>query len=298
MDIKKMIAEAKSKAYDKDEIVSFMDNLHKKCKYVTGSMLDGSTEIDDSAYPAPVFGDYLMTFENAPKDLDLASTMKYARAIYKVPPVEGKGYEFKDYLNESMDDEDLEERLSEDRLAGQPYVAFCTLTIYPNDFDGDFDAIVAAIDKYCDDLKAVYEEIKASVDSDKLKAEIEDDDLKNTVVEALRSMKGAEVVDVKQTGSYSHATFSSNSTSYGTYTIKIPIKGITTEWFDKNADFVATSLLGVRVDVPKPKAGLYSTITGATVDDLREVIKQGFCFVDTEVLYIPGLPYEDLFIGD
>ena len=51
-------------------------------------------------------------------------------------------------------------------------------------------------------------------------------------------------------------------------------------------------------DVPKPKAGMYSTIYGARKDYLMDRIKKGEFSVTRKVIRFEDLPYEDVFIGD
>ena len=274
------------------ELIDKMKNL--KGQYFAGSLKDNTAEIDSSNLPKNIFGNYLANFENFKEDgFSLEDLKEYSHFIRDRKPLEGVDYEFADWVHKDFQDDEIEEIYPDDN---GKYWLFLNLEIKPQEFGGDFDKLSKEIDEYLLGYKEKYDEIKARV-SDEQKKSVKKltkkaADLTKAIPEIF---KNGEVVSKEQTGHYSHGTFTSNSTSNGLYVIEYPNKGLTKE------DIMGRYFYAVQdaiKDVPKPKAGMYSTIYGARKDYLMDRIKKGEFSVTRKVIRFEDLPYEDVFIGD
>ena len=274
------------------ELIDKMKNL--KGQYFAGSLKDNTAEIDSSNLPKNIFGNYLANFENFKEDgFSLEDLKEYSHFIRDRKPLEGVGYDFADWIHKDFQDDEIEEIYPDDN---GKYWLFLNLEIKPQEFGGDFDKLSKEIDEYLLGYKEKYDEIKARV-SDEQKKSVKKltkkaADLTKAIPEIF---KNGEVVGKEQTSHHYHATFSSNSTSNGLYVIEYPNKGLTKE------DIMGRYFYDVQnaiKDVPKPKAGVYSTIYGARKDYLMDRIKKGEFSVTRKVIRFEDLPYEDVFIGD
>ena len=274
------------------ELIDKMKNL--KGQYFAGSLKDNTAEIDSSNLPKNIFGNYLANFENFKEDgFSLEDLKEYSHFIRDRKPLEGVGYDFADWIHKDFQDDEIEEIYPDDN---GKYWLFLNLEIKPQEFGGDFDKLSKEIDEYLLGYKEKYDEIKARV-SDEQKKSVKKltkraSDLTKAIPEIF---KNGEVVSKEQTSRHYHATFSSNSTSNGLYVIEYPNKGLTKE------DIMGRYFYDVQnaiKDVPKPKAGMYSTIYGARKDYLMDRTKKGEFSVTRKVIRFEDLPYEDVFIGD
>ena len=274
------------------ELIDKMKNL--KGQYFAGSLKDNTAEIDSSNLPKNIFGNYLANFENFKEDgFSLEDLKEYSHFIRDRKPLEGVGYDFADWIHKDFQDDEIEEIYPDNN---GKYWLFLNLEIKPQEFGGDFDKLSKEIDEYLLGFKEKYDEIKARV-SDEQKKSVKKltkkaADLTKAIPEIF---KNGEVVSKEQTSHHYHATFSSNSTSNGLYVIEYPNKGLTKE------DIMGRYFYDVQnaiKDVPKPKAGMYSTIYGARKDYLMDRIKKGEFSVTRKVIRFEDLPYEDVFIGD
>lgn len=274
------------------ELIDKMKNL--KGQYFAGSLKDNTADIDSSNLPKNIFGDYLANFENFKGDgFSLEDLKEYSHFIRDRKPLEGVGYEFADWVHKDFQDEEIEEIYPDEN---GKYWLFLNLEIKPQEFDGDFDKLSKEIDEYLLGYKEKYDEIKARV-SDEQKKSVKKltkkaADLTKAIPEIF---KNGEVVSKEQTGYHSHGTFTSNSTSNGLYVVEYPNKGLTKEDIMGRYFYDVQSAIK---DVPKPKAGMYSTIYGARKDYLMDRIKKGEFSVTRKVIRFEDLPYEDVFIGD
>ena len=274
------------------ELIDKMKNL--KGQYFAGSLKDNTADIDSSNLPKNIFGNYLVNFENFKEDgFSLEDLKEYSHFIRDRKPLEGVGYEFADWIHKDFQDDEIEEIYPDDN---GKYWLFLNLEIKPQEFDGDFDKLSKEIDEYLLGFKEKYDEIKARV-SDEQKKSVKKltkkaADLAKAIPEIF---KNGEVVSKEQTGHYSHGTFTSNSTSNGLYVVEYPNKGLTKEDIMGRYFYDVQSAIK---DVPKPKAGMYSTIYGARKDYLMDRIKKGEFSVTRKVIRFEDLPYEDVFIGD
>ena len=274
------------------ELIDKMKNL--KGQYFAGSLKDNTAEIDSSNLPKNIFGNYLANFENFKEDgFSLEDLKEYSHFIRDRKPLEGVGYDFADWVHKDFQDDEIEEIYPDDN---GKYWLFLNLEIKPQEFGGDFDKLSKEIDEYLLGYKEKYDEIKARV-SDEQKKSVKKltkraADLTKAIPEIF---KNGEVVSKEQTGYHSHGTFTSNSTSEGLYVVEYPNKGLTKK------DIMGRYFYDVQnaiKDVPKPKAGMYSTIYGARKDYLMDRIKKGEFSVTRKVIRFEDLPYEDVFIGD
>lgn len=274
------------------ELIDKMKNL--KGQYFAGPLKDDTADIDSSNLPKNIFGDYLANFENFKEDgFSLEDLKEYSHFIRDRKPLEGVGYEFADWVHKDFQDEEIEEIYPDEN---GKYWLFLNLEIKPQEFDGDFDKLSKEIDEYLLGYKEKYDEIKARV-SDEQKKSVKKltkkaADLTKAIPEIF---KNGEVVSKEQTGYSSHGTFTSNSTSNGLYVVEYPNKGLTKK------DIMGRYFYDVQnaiKDVPKPKAGMYSTIYGARKDYLMDRIKKGEFSVTRKVIRFEDLPYSDVFIGD
>ena len=274
------------------ELIDKMKNL--KGQYFAGSLKDNTAEIDSSNLPKNIFGNYLANFENFKEDgFSLEDLKEYSHFIRDRKPLEGVGYDFADWIHKDFQDDEIEEIYPDDN---GKYWLFLNLEIKPQEFGGDFDKLSKEIDEYLLGYKEKYDEIKARV-SDEQKKSVKKltkkaADLTKAIPEIF---KNGEVVSKEQTGYHSHGTFTSNSTSEGLYVVEYPNKGLTKK------DIMGRYFYDVQnaiKDVPKPKAGMYSTIYGARKDYLMDRIKKGEFSVTRKVIRFEDLPYEDVFIGD
>ena len=274
------------------ELIDKMKNL--KGQYFAGSLKDNTAEIDSSNLPKNIFGNYLANFENFKEDgFSLEDLKEYSHFIRDRKPLEGVGYDFADWIHKDFQDDEIEEIYPDDN---GKYWLFLNLEIKPQEFGGDFDKLSKEIDEYLLGYKEKYDEIKARV-SDEQKKSVKKltkraSDLTKAIPEIF---KNGEVVSKEQTSHHYHATFSSNSTSEGLYVVEYPNKGLTKK------DIMGRYFYDVQnaiKDVPKPKAGMYSTIYGARKDYLMDRIKKGEFSVTRKVIRFEDLPYEDVFIGD
>ena len=274
------------------ELIDKMKNL--KGQYFAGSLKDNTAEIDSSNLPKNIFGNYLANFENFKEDgFSLEDLKEYSHFIRDRKPLEGVGYDFADWIHKDFQDDEIEEIYPDDN---GKYWLFLNLEIKPQEFGGDFDKLSKEIDEYLLGYKEKYDEIKARV-SDEQKKSVKKltkkaADLTKAIPEIF---KNGEVVSKEQTGYHSHGTFTSNSTSEGLYVVEYPNKGLTKK------DIMGRYFYDVQnaiKDVPKPKAGVYSTIYGARKDYLMDRIKKGEFSVTRKVIRFEDLPYEDVFIGD
>lgn len=267
---------------------------HLNGQYFAGSLLDDTADIEDGGLPNKIFGDYIVNFENYKEDgFSVEDLKEYSHFIRDRKPLEGVGYEFADWVHKDYPDDEIEENYPDD--IGK-YWLFLNLEIRPQEFDGDFDKLSKEIDEYLLGFKEKYDEIKARVTDDQKKS------VKKLTKRAMDVSKAipeifanGEVVSKEQTSHHYHATFSSNSTSEGLYVVEYPNKGLTKE------DIMGRYFYAVQnaiQDVPKPKAGMYSTIYGARKDYLMDRIKKGEFSVTKKVIRFEDLPYEDVFIGD
>ena len=274
------------------ELIDKMKNL--KGQYFAGSLKDNTAEIDSSNLPKNIFGNYLANFENFKEDgFSLEDLKEYSHFIRDRKPLEGVGYDFADWIHKDFQDDEIEEIYPDDN---GKYWLFLNLEIKPQEFGGDFDKLSKEIDEYLLGYKEKYDEIKARV-SDEQKKSVKKltkkaADLTKAIPEIF---KNGEVVSKEQTSHHYHATFSSNSTSNGLYVIEYPNKGLTKEDIMGRYFYDVQSAIK---DVPKPKAGMYSTIYGARKDYLMDRIKRGEFSVTRKVIRFEDLPYEDVFIGD
>ena len=274
------------------ELIDKMKNL--KGQYFAGSLKDNTAEIDSSNLPKNIFGNYLANFENFKEDgFSLEDLKEYSHFIRDRKPLEGVGYDFADWIHKDFQDDEIEEIYPDDN---GKYWLFLNLEIKPQEFGGDFDKLSKEIDEYLLGYKEKYDEIKARV-SDEQKKSVKKltkkaADLTKAIPEIF---KNGEVVSKEQTSHHYHATFSSNSTSNGLYVIEYPNKGLTKEDIMGRYFYDVQSAIK---DVPKPKAGMYSTIYGARKDYLMDRIKKGEFSVTRKVIRFEDLPYEDVFIGD
>lgn len=274
------------------ELIDKMKNL--KGQYFAGSLKDNTAEIDSSNLPKNIFGNYLANFENFKEDgFSLEDLKEYSHFIRDRKPLEGVGYEFADWVHKDFQDDEIEEIYPDEN---GKYWLFLNLDINPQEFGGDFDKLSKDIDEYLLVFKEKYDEIKARV-SDEQKKSVKKltkraADLTKAIPEIF---KNGVVVSKEQTSHHYHATFSSNSTSNGLYVVEYPNKGLTKK------DIMGRYFYDVQnaiKDVPKPKAGMYSTIYGARKDYLMDRIKKGEFSVTRKVIRFEDLPYEDVFIGD
>ena len=274
------------------ELIDKMKNL--KGQYFAGSLKDNTAEIDSSNLPKNIFGNYLANFENFKEDgFSLEDLKEYSHFIRDRKPLEGVGYDFADWIHKDFQDDEIEEIYPDDN---GKYWLFLNLEIKPQEFGGDFDKLSKEIDEYLLGYKEKYDEIKARV-SDEQKKSVKKltkraADLTKAIPEIF---KNGEVVSKEQTSHHYHATFSSNSTSNGLYVVEYPNKGLTKEDIMGRYFYDVQSAIK---DVPKPKAGMYSTIYGARKDYLMDRIKKGEFSVTRKVIRFEDLPYEDVFIGD
>ena len=274
------------------ELIDKMKNL--KGQYFAGSLKDNTAEIDSSNLPKNIFGNYLANFENFKEDgFSLEDLKEYSHFIRDRKPLEGVGYDFADWIHKDYQDDEIEEIYPDDN---GKYWLFLNLEIKPQEFGGDFDKLSKEIDEYLLGYKEKYDEIKARV-SDEQKKSVKKltkkaADLTKAIPEIF---KNGEVVSKEQTSHHYHATFSSNSTSEGLYVVEYPNKGLTKEDIMGRYFYDVQSAIK---DVPKPKAGMYSTIYGARKDYLMDRIKKGEFSVTRKVIRFEDLPYEDVFIGD
>ena len=274
------------------ELIDKMKNL--KGQYFAGSLKDNTAEIDSSNLPKNIFGNYLANFENFKEDgFSLEDLKEYSHFIRDRKPLEGVDYEFADWVHKDFQDDEIEEIYPDDN---GKYWLFLNLEIKPQEFGGDFDKLSKEIDEYLLGYKEKYDEIKARV-SDEQKKSVKKltkkaADLTKAIPEIF---KNGEVVSKEQTSHHYHATFSSNSTSEGLYVVEYPNKGLTKEDIMGRYFYDVQSAIK---DVPKPKAGMYSTIYGARKDYLMDRIKKGEFSVTRKVIRFEDLPYEDVFIGD
>ena len=274
------------------ELIDKMKNL--KGQYFAGSLKDNTAEIDSSNLPKNIFGNYLVNFENFKEDgFSLEDLKEYSHFIRDRKPLEGVGYDFADWIHKDFQDDEIEEIYPDDN---GKYWLFLNLEIKPQEFGGDFDKLSKEIDEYLLVFKEKYDEIKARV-SDEQKKSVKKltkkaADLTKAIPEIF---KNGEVVSKEQTSHHYHATFSSNSTSNGLYVVEYPNKGLTKEDIMGRYFY---DVQGAIKDVPKPKAGMYSTIYGARKDYLMDRIKKGEFSVTRKVIRFEDLPYEDVFIGD
>ena len=274
------------------ELIDKMKNL--KGQYFAGSLKDNTAEIDSSNLPKNIFGDYLANFENFKEDgFSLEDLKEYSHFIRDRKPLEGVGYDFADWIHKDYQDDEIEEIYPDDN---GKYWLFLNLEIKPQEFGGDFDKLSKEIDEYLLGYKEKYDEIKARV-SDEQKKSVKKltkkaADLTKAIPEIF---KNGEVVSKEQTSHHYHATFSSNSTSNGLYVVEYPNKGLTKEDIMGRYFYDVQSAIK---DVPKPKAGMYSTIYGARKAYLMDRIKKGEFSVTRKVIRFEDLPYEDVFIGD
>ena len=269
-----------------------MKNL--KGQYFAGSLKDNTAEIDSSNLPQNIFGNYLANFENFKEDgFSLEDLKEYSHFIRDRKPLEGVGYDFADWIHKDFQDDEIEEIYPDEN---GKYWLFLNLEIKPQEFGGDFDKLSKEIDEYLLGYKEKYDEIKARV-SDEQKKSVKKltkkaADLTKAIPEIF---KNGEVVSKEQTSHHYHATFSSNSTSEGLYVVEYPNKGLTKEDIMGRYFYDVQSAIK---DVPKPKAGMYSTIYGARKDYLMDRIKKGEFSVTRKVIRFEDLPYSDVFIGD
>ena len=274
------------------ELIDKMKNL--KGQYFAGSLKDNTAEIDSSNLPKNIFGNYLANFENFKEDgFSLEDLKEYSHFIRDRKPLEGVGYDFADWIHKDYQDDEIEEIYPDDN---GKYWLFLNLEIKPQEFGGDFDKLSKEIDEYLLGYKEKYDEIKARV-SDEQKKSVKKltkkaADLTKAIPEIF---KNGEVVSKEQTSHHYHATFSSNSTSEGLYVVEYPNKGLTKKDIMGRYFYDVQSAIK---DVPKPKAGMYSTIYGARKDYLMDRIKKGEFSVTRKVIRFEDLPYEDVFIGD
>ena len=274
------------------ELIDKMKNL--KGQYFAGSLKDNTAEIDSSNLPKNIFGNYLANFENFKEDgFSLEDLKEYSHFIRDRKPLEGVGYDFADWIHKDFQDDEIEEIYPDDN---GKYWLFLNLEIKPQEFGGDFDKLSKEIDEYLLGYKEKYDEIKARV-SDEQKKSVKKltkraADLTKAIPEIFAN---GEVVSKEQTSHHYHATFSSNSTSNGLYVVEYPNKGLTKEDIMGRYFYDVQSAIK---DVPKPKAGMYSTIYGARKDYLMDRIKKGEFSVTRKVIRFEDLPYEDVFIGD
>ena len=274
------------------ELIDKMKNL--KGQYFAGSLKDNTADIDSSNLPKNIFGNYLANFENFKEDgFSLEDLKEYSHFIRDRKPLEGVGYDFADWIHKDFQDDEIEEIYPDDN---GKYWLFLNLEIKPQEFGGDFDKLSKEIDEYLLGYKEKYDEIKARV-SDEQKKSVKKltkkaADLTKAIPEIF---KNGEVVSKEQTSHHYHATFSSNSTSEGLYVVEYPNKGLTKEDIMGRYFYDVQSAIK---DVPKPKAGMYSTIYGARKDYLMDRIKKGEFSVTRKVIRFEDLPYSDVFIGD
>lgn len=103
----------------------------------------------------------------------------------------------------------------------------------------------------------------------------------------------ATAVNQNETGYHSHATFSSNSTSYGNYGIQFDMCGLDEEQFSRIANELFNTMR-----IPTPRGSIYSSVSGAKPNDLISAFNSGNYTIEGNYLTIHGLSYKDVFIGD
>ena len=277
----------------KEELIDGVEQL--KGNYFEGSLKSGLPDIDTSNMPKHLFADFLASFENLEKDgFSIEDLKEYNNFVRERKSLTGKGYDLGDYIHkESMSDEEIEEEYSDD--IGK-YWLFMNLAIAPDEFDGDFEKLAKDIDAYMLGFKEKYDEIKNRITPENKETSIKKYKEYKKKQEAIPEIfANGKVVSKEQTGYHSHGTFTSNSTSNGLYAVEYPNKGLTKE--DIMDKYLYTIQNAIQ-EVPKPKAGMYSTIYGARKDYLMDRIKKGEFSVNKKVIRFEDLPYEDVFIGD
>lgn len=274
------------------ELIDKMKNL--KGQYFAGSLKNGMAEVDDSGLPSVIYGNYLVNFEDFKEDgFSLEDLKEYSHFIYNRKPLEGVGYEFADWIHKDFQDDEIEEIYLDEN--GKHWL-FLNLDIKPQEFDGDFDKLSKAIDEYLLCYKEKYDEIKSKVSDEQRKTVQKETKRAKTIAKAIPEIfaKG-KVVKAEETNYRTHATFSSNSTSNGLYVVEYPNRGLTKEEIMGRYFYAIQNAIK---DVPKPEAGMYSTVYGASKDYLIQRISQGEFAVTRKVIRFEDLPYSDVFIGD
>ena len=265
--------------------------FNKRTDKIAGEGKDGQLVVDSLEEHGDIHAFFVLPYEDVTK-LDIEQFKVWCDVIndqeYNVEQI---GFAVGCFLPVADDPKELEahyEQCKKDRAA---HIAPCEINI-DADFDGDFGAVLMAVNEFSDCMKDSFELIMATDYITDPKT------IENNAFKALRRLDRAEVVAVNPIGGHSHATGSSNRTDYGTYDIKIYIPKMSCVWFDLNTDFIYNTLRSANCTVAKPKGSIYSSITGATPLDVLEAIKAGHYQVEPEYLTVKGLKYEDLFVGD
>lgn len=288
MQLKRVIAKALNESdFDIDEIESKVKKL--KGENFIGVLKGDLAEITDVS-EKHISANFMGTFDFYLKDgFSVEDLKEYSHFIRDAKPFEAKGVEFADWIHKDFQDIEIEEIYYS---SDENYTwLFLTLDIYLNEFDGDFDKLVKELDEYLNIFKDKYNEIKAGVSTEQSKSV---NKLSKVIKSIPEIFKNGEVVSKEQTEFHSHGTFTSNSTSNGLYVVEYKNKGLTKE--DIMSKYFET--IKEVIEIPKPKAGMYSTIYGARKDYVLDRIKKGEFLVNKKVIRFEDLPYEDVFIGD
>lgn len=282
-------------AISENDLIKGVEQL--KGEYFEGSLKSGLPDIDTSDMPENLYADFVATFENFKEDGFSVEDLKaYSHFIRDRKELTGKGYTLADWVHKDFPDDEIEEIYPDE---DGHYWLFLNLTIKPDEFDGDFEKLSKEIDKYLLIFKERYEILKSGVSSEQKKRVKKLTNRTAGIKNAIPVIfKNGVVTEKEQTDHHYHATFSSNSTSHGLYVVEYPNvikgqKGLTKEEIEQYMYLIQNNIV-----VPKPKAGMYSTIDGATKEFVMNMFKNGEYELDGNVIRLRDLPYEDVFIGD
>lgn len=117
-----------------------------------GGTLKSGVGIDDTNLPKSVCADYCAKFENIETHKNFTKEqMKEYYTLLNKERIKREGYEIGDFVHDNI------EEASED--FGLDKIAFVTLTIYVDKFDGNFDVVRKDMDELFGKFKAKYEEL-------------------------------------------------------------------------------------------------------------------------------------------
>lgn len=202
------------------KIIEHLKNL--KGKHITGSLTDGTTEIN--TYTGDngdtiICADYLAPFENFIKDgFSLEDFLEYTDFVSKleyIDELETEGYAFGETLTDYKGRAELTEEYNNMELEGNNFVSFFTLSVNPKLYKGAIADLDVIVDSTVAECFEKYNEIKSRISSEQKKQVTERKSIVENTLESITYQAGCNN-SVHYREIYT-LTFANNKT----YTLKI-----------------------------------------------------------------------------
>lgn len=203
------------------KLIEYLKNL--KGKHITGSLTDGTTEINTYTDNGDIIicADYLASFENFIEDgFSLEDFLEYTNFVSKleyIDEIETEGYAFGEAFTDSKGRAELIEEYNQMELKDNNFISFFTLSVNPKLYKraiADLDVIVDSTLSECFDK---YNEIKSRISSEQKEQIIERKNIVEKTLESITYQAGCNN-SIHYREIYT-LTFANNKT----YTLKIYI---------------------------------------------------------------------------